>query len=86
LPKGELAELAAAHHSALAEYPYIRGFPLRISLDETSEEDLHELVLRTRLADDPSPDIQFAVAALVLPSKVNLVCTVWLYLATLKKH
>jgi hypothetical protein len=84
--QGELAELSVAHHSALAEYPYVRGFPLCVGLDETSEEDLAEIVLRTRLADDHAPDIQFAVAALVVPSKVNLVCTVWLYLATLRKY
>ena len=81
-------DIATVHKDALKQQLInydIHGFPLHIMPHETSPASLEELVLRTRIADDLSDDVQFAVASHVVSYDVDFVCSIWVYLAVLKK-
>jgi hypothetical protein len=43
------------------------------------------VVLATKLADSCREGVQFAVAAHVQSYRVNFVCSIWIYIATLQK-
>ena len=82
-----MEDLSSLHTDALSHHTnyQIFGFPFHMMSNETSSKDLEDLVLGTQLAKDFSVGVEFAVATHVVNYGVDYVCSIWVYLAVLKK-
>lgn len=82
------SDLTALHNKALEQYTGsfdIFGFPLHMKSNEASFMKLEEIVLGTQLANDFGEMVQFAVASYIASYEVELVCSIWIYIAVLRK-